>query len=55
MSDKHVKGVKCPNCGSYNTYGMSRVCGYFSRINNWNAAKKAEFRDRQGGDYDVED
>jgi anaerobic ribonucleoside-triphosphate reductase len=43
----------CPHCGSTNVYGMSRVVGYFSKINNWNASKKAEFKARQKGDYKV--
>ena len=41
----------CPECGSKNVYGMSRVVGYLTRINNWNAGKQAEFRDRQKGSY----
>jgi ribonucleoside-triphosphate reductase len=32
---------------------MSRVVGYFSRINNWNKSKQAEFKSRQKGIYDV--
>jgi len=32
---------------------MSRVCGYYSRIDNWNASKLAELADRQKGDYEV--
>lgn len=43
----------CPNCGSKNVYGVSRVVGYFSRINNWNKSKQAEFKARQRGNYDV--
>jgi ribonucleoside-triphosphate reductase (formate) len=45
--------AQCPKCGSKNVYGISRVVGYFSRINNWNKSKKAEFKSRQKGDYDV--
>ena len=45
--------VKCKYCGSTNTYGMSRVVGYFSRVDNWNASKKAELKDRQKGNYGV--
>jgi len=43
----------CPHCGSTNVYGMSRVVGYFSRIDNWNGSKKAELRDRQKGKYKI--
>ena len=32
---------------------MSRIVGYFSRIDNWNASKLAELKDRQGGNYAV--
>ncbi|MFA5797309.1 MAG: anaerobic ribonucleoside-triphosphate reductase [Candidatus Woesearchaeota archaeon] len=48
-------GAKCKQCGSKNVYGVSRVVGYFSRINNWNKSKKAEFKSRQKGNYEVED
>ncbi len=41
----------CPFCGSENVYGISRVVGYYSPINNWNLSKKAEFDARQQGDY----
>ncbi len=43
--------AKCPNCLSTNVYGMSRVVGYYSIIENWNDSKKAELRDRQNGSY----
>ncbi len=45
--------AKCPKCGSKNVYGISRVVGYFSRINNWNKSKQAEFKSRQKGNYDI--
>lgn len=41
----------CPHCGSENVFGISRVVGYFSVIENWNASKKAELKRRQKGDY----
>lgn len=44
---------RCPHCGSTNVYGMSRVVGYYSKIDNWNKSKKAEFRDRQKGNYKI--
>ncbi len=43
----------CPHCGSRNVYGMSRVVGYFSKINNWNGSKKAELKHRQKGNYKI--
>jgi hypothetical protein len=45
--------ARCPNCGSENCYGLSRVVGYFSAIHNWNGSKQAELRDRQKGNYAV--
>ena len=53
---KEIQGERvasCKHCGSDNVYGISRVVGYFSRINNWNKSKRAEFSDRQKGDYDL--
>lgn len=44
---------KCPVCGSFNVYGISRVVGYYSIIENWNESKQAEFKDRQKGDYRI--
>ena len=41
----------CNTCGSENTFGMSRVVGYYSIIENWNSSKQAEFKDRQKGFY----
>jgi anaerobic ribonucleoside-triphosphate reductase len=41
----------CPACGSDNCFGMSRVVGYFSIIENWNVSKKAELKRRQKGNY----
>ena len=43
----------CKHCGSKNVYGMSRVVGFFSKIDDWNDSKRAEFKDRQKGDYSV--
>jgi anaerobic ribonucleoside-triphosphate reductase len=48
-SDPH-----CPHCGSKNIYGMSRVVGYMSIIDNWNRSKQAELKRRQDGNYWVE-
>ena len=41
----------CPCCMGKNIYGMSRVVGYYSIIENWNDSKKAELADRQKGSY----
>lgn len=48
---KQVGNSSCNACGSTNTYGMSRVVGYYSIIENWNSSKQAEFKDRQQGCY----
>ena len=42
---------ECSYCHSTDVYGMSRVVGYFSVIDNWNNSKKAEFKRRQKGNY----
>ncbi|MHA1155686.1 MAG: anaerobic ribonucleoside-triphosphate reductase [Candidatus Heimdallarchaeota archaeon] len=41
----------CPLCGSSDVYGISRIVGYFSEIDNWNKSKQAELRRRQKGNY----
>ena len=45
----------CGHCGSRNVYGISRIVGYFSRINNWNKSKIGELADRHKGNYTVND
>ena len=34
---------------------MTRVVGYYSRVENWNPSKKGELKDRQKGNYTVEE
>ena len=34
-------------------HGVTRIVGYFSRINNWNKSKIGELHDRHQGDYGV--
>ena len=34
-------------------YHMSRVVGYYSRVENWNQSKQGELKDRHKGDYAV--
>lgn len=50
MVEKEKK-PRCPVCGSEDVYGISRVVGYYSRIDNWNVSKRAELKDRQKGNY----
>ncbi|MCX6377184.1 MAG: hypothetical protein NTU88_14335, partial [Armatimonadetes bacterium] len=45
----------CRACGSADVYGITRIVGYYSRINNWNNSKLGELRDRQRGDYLVKE
>ncbi|MBR9690605.1 hypothetical protein GOV08_02880 [Candidatus Woesearchaeota archaeon] len=45
----------CGSCKSDNVFGMSRVVGYYSIIENWNESKKAELVDRQKGVYKFEE
>jgi ribonucleoside-triphosphate reductase len=48
-------GIKeqCGSCRSEDVYGVTRVVGYFSRINNWNRSKLGELAARQRGNYRV--
>ncbi len=32
-------------------FGVTRIVGYYSRVNNWNKSKKAELADRHKGSY----
>ena len=34
-------------------YHMTRVVGYYSRVENWNKSKLGELKDRQKGDYEI--
>lgn len=42
---------ECPHCHSKNVYGMSRIVGYFSIIENWNKSKQSERKRRRVGNY----
>jgi ribonucleoside-triphosphate reductase len=37
----------CSACDSDDVYGMTRIVGYYSRINNWNKSKLGELADRR--------
>ncbi len=52
---RNSRGIKevCPSCQSSNVYGVTRVVGYFSRVDNWNKSKLGELKDRQKGTYQV--
>ena len=41
----------CISCHSSNVYGVTRVVGYFSKVDNWNKSKHGELKDREKGNY----
>ncbi|MBM4045627.1 MAG: anaerobic ribonucleoside-triphosphate reductase [Planctomycetes bacterium] len=43
--------ANCESCQSTNVYGVTRIVGYFSRVNNWNKSKLGELADRHRGNY----
>jgi ribonucleoside-triphosphate reductase len=43
----------CGYCGSNNVHGLTRIVGYFSRVDNWNGSKQGELKDRHKGDYSI--
>ncbi len=38
--------TQCPHCGSLEVYGVTRIVGYFSKIETWNRSKVGELYDR---------
>lgn len=44
--DKIKKGIP-------NLTHMTRIVGYYSRVNNWNKSKLGELKDRHVGDYAI--
>ena len=44
--DKIKKGIP-------NLTHMTRIVGYYSRVNNWNKSKLGELKDRHKGDYGI--
>jgi ribonucleoside-triphosphate reductase len=52
---KNTPGLKdrCGYCGSPEVHGLTRIVGYFSRVNNWNKSKLGELKDRHKGNYSV--
>ncbi|MCK5306413.1 MAG: anaerobic ribonucleoside-triphosphate reductase [Candidatus Omnitrophica bacterium] len=43
----------CRYCNSNNVYGITRIVGYYSRVDNWNKSKIGELKDRHRGNYAV--
>ncbi len=52
---KATPGLKerCGHCGSPEVHGLTRIVGYFSRVDNWNKSKHGELKDRRKGNYSV--
>ncbi len=52
---RNSRGLRdsCPHCGKKDVYGITRIVGYFSRVNNWNRSKIGELKDRHKGDYAI--
>lgn len=46
---------RCPECGSADVDGITRVVGYYSRISAWNDSKRGELEHRHMGDYGVKE
>jgi len=44
---------RCEFCESTDVSGITRIVGYFSRIDNWNKSKLGELRDRHRGNYSL--
>jgi ribonucleoside-triphosphate reductase (formate) len=38
---------ECPLCGSTDTYGITRIVGYFSKVSTWNKGKLGELEERK--------
>lgn len=43
----------CSHCQSHDVYGVTRIVGYYSKINNWNKNKIGELKDRKLGNYQI--
>lgn len=54
---KTGRGLKdsCDFCSSPDVFNITRIVGYFSRVNNWNPSKLGELDDRRRGDYQVKE
>lgn len=54
---KTARGLaaQCPSCGSLDVYGVTRIVGYFSKIQTWNRSKVGELYDRVRTDLATEE
>ena len=44
---------RCDYCESPDITAITRIVGYYSRVNNWNKSKLGELKDRHRGNYSV--
>ncbi len=55
LSDEGIKRITekqlLKQLGSHDVQQMTRIVGYYSKVNNWNPSKLGELKDRQAGDY----
>jgi ribonucleoside-triphosphate reductase (formate) len=54
--DRTSRGLlaQCPLCGSMSVYGVTRIVGYFSKVQTWNHSKVGELYDRRRTDLGSE-
>ena len=53
-SGENITRVFCPECGSSEVVGETRVVGYFSKVQNWNKSKRyGELLARHAGRYNI--
>lgn len=47
--DRTSRGLseECPQCGSSDTYGITRIVGYYSKVSTWNKGKLGELKERK--------
>ena len=50
---KVLEPILCGRKEPDQLYHMTRVCGYYARVSNFNKGKVGELRDRQKGEYSV--
>lgn len=43
-------GDRCAHCGSSNVEHITRVTGFFSKVEDWNKGKLGELKDRKARD-----
>jgi hypothetical protein len=49
-TERFLKVVNCEE-NPIKCFGVTRIVGYYSRVQNWNKSKIGELRDRQEGQY----